>query len=132
MASWSRSAPTVAALPLVCERLLNSITEIPLVKVIFDLVELDANRMTHLPYRERRQLLDGLGLNGPHRTRKTPNSSSSSWFWLSSLARRRSCRGFRLAGSHRPDRSRQVDADRLLVVRPLAARQPTPAPLLCC
>jgi bifunctional non-homologous end joining protein LigD len=51
--------------PHVCERLLNGKTSIPLVYVIFDLLELDDERTTQLPYRDRRRLLDGVGLDGP-------------------------------------------------------------------
>jgi bifunctional non-homologous end joining protein LigD len=51
--------------PLVCERLLNGRRRIPLLYIIFDVLELDGQRTTHLPYRERRRLLDGLGLDGP-------------------------------------------------------------------
>jgi len=52
--------------PLVCERLLHGKTAIPLVYVVFDLLELDGGGTTHLPYRERRRLLESLSLDGPH------------------------------------------------------------------
>ena len=32
--------------------------------MVFDVLELDGQRTTHLPYRERRRLLEGLDLNG--------------------------------------------------------------------
>jgi len=38
---------------------------IPLLYIVFDVLELDGQRTTHLPYRERRRLLDGLDLDGP-------------------------------------------------------------------
>jgi bifunctional non-homologous end joining protein LigD len=52
--------------PSVCERILNGRASIPLVYVVFDLLELDGERTTHLPFRERRRLLEGLRLHGPH------------------------------------------------------------------
>jgi bifunctional non-homologous end joining protein LigD len=52
--------------PLVCERLLHGDTSIPLTYVIFDLLALDGEATIHLPYRKRRELLDGLTLaDGP-------------------------------------------------------------------
>jgi bifunctional non-homologous end joining protein LigD len=58
--------------PLVCERLLNGTTEIRLVYVIFDVLEMEGRRTTHLPYIERRRLLESLNLDGP-RWRTSPN-----------------------------------------------------------
>jgi bifunctional non-homologous end joining protein LigD len=52
--------------PLVCDRLLNGKVTIPLIYVVFDLLELDGKPTTHLPYRERRPLLESLGLHSPH------------------------------------------------------------------
>jgi bifunctional non-homologous end joining protein LigD len=52
--------------PLVCERLLNGKPGIRLVYIAFDVLELDGQQTTHLPLRERRLLLDGLALDGPH------------------------------------------------------------------
>jgi ATP-dependent DNA ligase len=52
----------------VCERLLNgrSRSTIPLVDVVFDVLERDATSTMRLPLRERRGLLDDLGLHGRH------------------------------------------------------------------
>jgi hypothetical protein len=33
---------------------------------VFDVLELDGQQTTHLPYRERRRLLESLALDGPH------------------------------------------------------------------
>jgi bifunctional non-homologous end joining protein LigD len=49
----------------VCERLLHGRDEIPLTFVIFDLLTLDGVDLRRKPYRERRHILDGLGLAGP-------------------------------------------------------------------
>jgi bifunctional non-homologous end joining protein LigD len=52
--------------PLVCERLLHRDSSIPLTFVIFDVLALDGEATTHLPYRERRQLLENVRLgSGP-------------------------------------------------------------------
>src|SRR5690348_13827745 len=41
--------------PSVCERLLNGNRSIPLVYVVFDVLEMEGERTTHLPFRERRR-----------------------------------------------------------------------------
>ncbi len=41
----------------VCERLLNGRRQVPLTLIVFDLLELDPEDTTGLPYRERRWLL---------------------------------------------------------------------------
>ena len=52
--------------PLVCDRLLHRDRTIPLTFVIFDVLVLDGASTTHLPYRDRRELLDALDLgDGP-------------------------------------------------------------------
>lgn len=38
----------------------------PVTYVLFDLLHLDGRDTTKLPYRQRRELLEGLGLSGPH------------------------------------------------------------------
>ncbi|MCC6383136.1 MAG: DNA ligase D [Dehalococcoidia bacterium] len=40
--------------------------QVPVVYVVFDILYLDGRSTTALPYRERRLLLDGLGLDGPN------------------------------------------------------------------
>jgi bifunctional non-homologous end joining protein LigD len=40
--------------PLLCERLLNGSSDIAIVYVIFDVLELDGSPTTNLPFRERR------------------------------------------------------------------------------
>jgi bifunctional non-homologous end joining protein LigD len=57
--------------PLVCERLLHGHTRIPLIYVVFDLLELDGQPTKQLPYYRRRELLEGLGLDG-RRWRTSP------------------------------------------------------------
>jgi bifunctional non-homologous end joining protein LigD len=52
--------------PLVCDRMLNGRSSIPLVYVVFDVLELDGQSTRYLPHHERRALLDGLALHGPH------------------------------------------------------------------
>jgi len=52
--------------PLVCDRLLHGDRSVPLNYVIFDVLRLEGDPNLRLPYRERRQLLDGLKLgDGP-------------------------------------------------------------------
>ena len=52
--------------PLVCERLLHGSTRVPLTYVIFDVLAADGEPTMGQPYRERRALLDCLGLGrGP-------------------------------------------------------------------
>jgi bifunctional non-homologous end joining protein LigD len=52
--------------PLVCDRLLHGDRSVPLTYVIFDVLTLEGEPTLRLPYRERRQLLDGLKLgDGP-------------------------------------------------------------------
>jgi ATP-dependent DNA ligase len=48
--------------PLVCDRILHRDSSIPLTYVIFDLLAFDGEATTHLPYRERRQLLENVKL----------------------------------------------------------------------
>ena len=50
--------------PLVCRRLLQRDARVPIVFVIFDLLELDGESLVTLPYRYRRARLDELGLAG--------------------------------------------------------------------
>jgi bifunctional non-homologous end joining protein LigD len=52
--------------PSVCERLLNGNRGIPLIYIVFDVLECDGRPTMHLPFRERRGLLDWLRLHGPH------------------------------------------------------------------
>jgi bifunctional non-homologous end joining protein LigD len=49
----------------VCECMLHRHSEIPLTFVAFDLLSLDGRELMHEPYRERRRILEGLGLEGP-------------------------------------------------------------------
>jgi bifunctional non-homologous end joining protein LigD len=42
------------------------VEQVPVTYRMFDLLYLDGHRTTELSYRERRELLDGLGLRGPH------------------------------------------------------------------
>jgi bifunctional non-homologous end joining protein LigD len=42
------------------------VVAVPVTYCVFDLLYLDGRRTTDLPYRARRELLDGLGLRGPH------------------------------------------------------------------
>jgi bifunctional non-homologous end joining protein LigD len=52
--------------PLVCDRLLHRDSSVPLTYVIFDVVALVGESTIHLPYRQRRELLDNLELgDGP-------------------------------------------------------------------
>ena len=52
--------------PLVCQRLLNGDSRIPLTYVVFDLLELEGQSTMHRPHLERRHLLESLELAGPH------------------------------------------------------------------
>jgi bifunctional non-homologous end joining protein LigD len=56
--------------PLLCRRVLRHDGSIPLTFVIFDVLELDGEDTSVLPYAERRRLLDSLNLVGP--TWRTP------------------------------------------------------------
>jgi bifunctional non-homologous end joining protein LigD len=52
--------------PLVCDRLLHRDRSVPLTYVIFDVLVLDGAPTIHLPYRDRRSLLESLDLgDGP-------------------------------------------------------------------
>jgi bifunctional non-homologous end joining protein LigD len=51
--------------PLACDRLLSGKTNNPLIYVVFDVLELEGQRTTHLPFRKRRVLLDGIILDEP-------------------------------------------------------------------
>jgi bifunctional non-homologous end joining protein LigD len=42
------------------------VEQVPVTYCVFDLLYLDGHRTVDLSYRERRELLDGLGLRGPH------------------------------------------------------------------
>jgi bifunctional non-homologous end joining protein LigD len=42
------------------------VEQVPVTYCVFDLLYLDGHRTTELSYRERRELLEGLGLHGPH------------------------------------------------------------------
>jgi bifunctional non-homologous end joining protein LigD len=48
--------------PLVCDRLLHGDRAVPLTYVIFDVLALNGELTMHLPYRDRRELLDRLTL----------------------------------------------------------------------
>jgi bifunctional non-homologous end joining protein LigD len=50
--------------PLLCRRILHGERDIPVTFVIFDVLVHEGTNMTSLPYTERRQLLDSLGLDG--------------------------------------------------------------------
>jgi len=52
--------------PSVCARLLNGNRTIPLVYIVFDVLELDGRSTRQLPFLERRRLLESLTLHGPH------------------------------------------------------------------
>jgi bifunctional non-homologous end joining protein LigD len=52
--------------PLVCHRVLMKQRSIPLTFMAFDVLSLDGEDVTGLPYVERRHVLEGLGLNGPY------------------------------------------------------------------
>jgi bifunctional non-homologous end joining protein LigD len=52
--------------PLVCARMLNGDRRVWLTYIVFDALELEGRRTTHLPYVERRRLLEELQLEGPH------------------------------------------------------------------
>ena len=52
--------------PAVCDRVLHGDHRIRLTYVVFDVLELEGEPTIRLPLRDRRQLLDGLGLHGPH------------------------------------------------------------------
>src|SRR5437899_461668 len=52
--------------PLVCARMLNGDTRIGLTYIVFDVLEFEGRQTIHLPYVERRRLLETLQLEGPH------------------------------------------------------------------
>jgi bifunctional non-homologous end joining protein LigD len=52
--------------PLVCARMLNGDTRIPLTYIVFDVLERAGGQTMHLPYDERRRLLGDLQLEGQH------------------------------------------------------------------
>ena len=62
LVAWKASEPYF---PLVCRRVLNRDTSIPLTFVIFDVLRSDGVDLTPQPYRERRRKLEGLKLDGP-------------------------------------------------------------------
>jgi len=49
----------------VCERILFRHAEVLLTFVVFDVLSVDGEDVRREPYRERRQILEGLGLDGP-------------------------------------------------------------------
>jgi len=51
--------------PLVCGRILMRHRKIPLTFMAFDVLSVDGRSVTSQPYRERRRILEGLGLDGP-------------------------------------------------------------------
>ena len=51
--------------PLVCRRVLNRDTSVPLTFVVFDLLRADGKDLTTSPYAERRSKLESLKLEGP-------------------------------------------------------------------
>jgi bifunctional non-homologous end joining protein LigD len=52
--------------PSVCERMLHRHGEIRVTFLIFDVLSVDGRDVRRQPYRERRRILDDLGLSGPH------------------------------------------------------------------
>lgn len=50
--------------PLVCSRMLHRKRHVPVAYAVFDVLALDGEPTTHLPYRERRGLLESLELGG--------------------------------------------------------------------
>jgi bifunctional non-homologous end joining protein LigD len=50
----------------VCERMLYRHAEVPLIFLAFDMLSLGGRDLRAKPYRERRQILEKLGLQGPH------------------------------------------------------------------
>jgi bifunctional non-homologous end joining protein LigD len=88
--------------PLVCDRLLNGRASIPLIYIVFDVLELDGQATIHLPYRERRRLLDSLGLHGPHWQTSAVFDDGEALF---TVAQERGLEGVvakRLRGAYRP------------------------------
>jgi bifunctional non-homologous end joining protein LigD len=51
--------------PSVCERMLHGQAQIPVTFVLFDVLSLEGRDVTRRPYRERRRILRGLGLQAP-------------------------------------------------------------------
>lgn len=50
--------------PSVCERMLQRQTKLPVAFLIFDVLSFDGRDLRLRPYRERRRILEGLGLAG--------------------------------------------------------------------
>jgi bifunctional non-homologous end joining protein LigD len=64
----------------VCERMLFRHDEIPLVFVAFDVLSIEGDDVRREPYRHRRQILEGLGLEGPQwRVPKTFEDGEALW-----------------------------------------------------
>jgi len=51
--------------PSVCDRLLHGDRSIPLMLIVFDLLQQDGESMLHLSYRQRRERLEAVKLQGP-------------------------------------------------------------------
>jgi bifunctional non-homologous end joining protein LigD len=68
------------AFPLVCERILMRRKGIRLTFMVFDVLSVDGRNVMALPYRERRRVLEGLGLDGPHwRTLEVFDDGEALW-----------------------------------------------------
>jgi bifunctional non-homologous end joining protein LigD len=66
--------------PLICDRMLNGRSAIPVVYVIFDVLELDRRATTNLPYRDRRALLEEFALHDRHwQTSATFDDAEALW-----------------------------------------------------
>jgi bifunctional non-homologous end joining protein LigD len=66
--------------PLVCERVLMKRRAIALTLMVFDVLSLDGEDVIALPYVERREILEGLGLEGPFwRTPETFEDGHALW-----------------------------------------------------
>jgi bifunctional non-homologous end joining protein LigD len=66
--------------PLVCERVLMRRRWIPLTLMVFDVLRIDGRDVTNQPYRERRRILEALGLDGPHwRTPEAFDNGEALW-----------------------------------------------------
>lgn len=66
--------------PLVCERVLMKRRTIALTFMAFDVLRLDGEDVTRLPYGERRRILEGLQLHGPHwRTPEVFDDGQTLW-----------------------------------------------------
>ena len=66
LVAWKGSEPYF---PLVCRRVLNRDTSVPLTFVVFDVRRHRGKDLTGRPYRERRSLLEKVELDGPAWTR---------------------------------------------------------------